>query len=68
MLDVRRTAVPLRSDGLATLAVWSVAVLVSATFIWIVLDLLRGGAVLLLVVFLKPRNWSEHSHSPADRG
>ena len=60
MLDAGRSATPLGADRLATLAVWTVAVLVSATFVWIVLDLLRGG--------LPQLSWSFVAEVPRDAG
>jgi phosphate transport system permease protein len=61
MLDVvRRGETRNRADGLATLAVWGVATLISATFVWIVFDLLRGG--------LPQISWSFISDVPRDAG
>jgi phosphate transport system permease protein len=60
MLDVRRSTAPFRADRIATLSVWIVAALVSATFVWIVLDLLRGG--------LPQLSWSFVAEVPRDAG
>lgn len=61
MLDaVRRPVSPLRLDGLATALVWSVAGLISATFLWIVCDLLRHG--------LPQISWSFLADAPRDAG
>jgi phosphate transport system permease protein len=49
-----------RADALATALVWGAAALISAMFLWIVLDLLRNGLPLL--------SWSFLTDAPRDAG